>query len=54
MRTRSSTKAKRRVGRVATKMPKIEFNKKGIEAIKRRKKGVYKRWLKQSQKKEVG
>jgi restriction endonuclease S subunit len=28
-------------------MPKIEFNKKAIEAIKRRKKGLYKRWLKE-------
>jgi len=36
--------------RVPSKMPKIRFNKKAIEAIKKRKKGVYKRFLKQSKK----
>jgi len=36
----------RRKGRVASKMPKIEFNKRVIKAIKKRKKGVYQRFLK--------
>jgi hypothetical protein len=31
-------------------MPKIQFNKEAIEAIKKRKAGVYKRRLKQSKK----
>jgi hypothetical protein len=49
----SKTKKPRGI-RVASKMPRIEFNRKAIEAIKRRKKGHYKRSLKQSKKKEVG
>ena len=43
IKTRAST---RRKGRVASKMPKIEFNVEAIKAIKKRKKGVYERYLK--------
>ncbi len=50
MRTESKASTKPRGIRVPSKMPKIRFNKKAIEAIKKRKKGFYKRWLKQSRK----
>jgi len=43
IKTRAST---RRKGRVASKMTKIEFNVEAIKAIKKRKKGVYERYLK--------
>lgn len=50
MRTKSRGTTKPRGIRVASKMPTIEFNKEAIRAIKKRKKGVYKRWLEQSKK----
>jgi len=50
MRTKSSASTRRKKGRVASKMPKIEFNKEAIKEIKKRKKGVYHRFLKQSEK----
>ncbi len=49
MKIKSKSRAnKRRKGRVVSEMPKIEFNRKAIKEIKKRKKGVYKRWVKQS------
>ncbi len=50
MRTKTKTNKKPRGIRVPSKMPEIEFNKNAIEAIKKRKKGVYKKFLKRSKK----
>ncbi len=47
MRTKSKEKTGRKKGKVASKMPKIEFDKNAIEEIKSRKKGLYKKWVKQ-------
>jgi len=50
MRTKGRASKKPRGIRAPSKMPKIEFNKRAIKAIKKRKKGVYQRFLKQSKK----
>ncbi len=39
---------KRLTGRVASKVPEIEFDRKAIKEIKKRKKGHYERWSIQS------
>ncbi len=39
---------KRPTGGVASKVPKIEFDRKAIKEVKKRKKGHYERWSKQS------
>ncbi len=52
MKIKSKSRAnKRRTRRVASKVPKIEFNRRAINEIKKRKKGHYERWLKQSKRK---
>ncbi len=39
---------KRPTGGVASKVPKIEFDRRAIKEIKKRKKGHYERWAKES------
>ena len=50
MRTKSRANTRRKRGNVATKMPRIEFNMEVIKEIKKRKKGMYDRFLNQSKK----
>jgi len=50
MGTKSIANTQRKRGRVASKMPKIEFNLEAIKEIKKRKIRIYQRFLKQSKK----
>jgi hypothetical protein len=46
MRDGRKKSAGRKRGRVASKVPHIEFDMKAIEEVKKRKRGIYRRWPK--------
>jgi len=46
MRDARRKKAGPKRGRVASKVPRIDFDIKAIEEVKKRKRGIYKRWQK--------
>jgi len=48
MRTKSRANTRGKKGKLISKMPQIEFDMEAIKEIKKRKKGMYHRFLKQS------